>query len=62
MRLGHVVSAASLCLLLLTGCALQQTAAPNPESGIKLKGNVHGGQQPIAGAHVYLLAANTTGY
>jgi streptogramin lyase len=23
---------------------------------------VHGGQQPIAGAHVYLLAANTTGY
>jgi len=23
---------------------------------------VHGGQQPVIGAHIYLLAANTTGY
>ena len=30
--------------------------------GVKLSGNIHGGQQPIAGAHVYLFAANTTGY
>lgn len=30
--------------------------------GTALKGIVHGGQQPIVGAHVYLLAANTTGY
>src|ERR1700735_4368770 len=63
MRPGHALTSVILCLpFLLTGCALQQTAAPNPESGIKLKGNVHGGQQPIAGAHVYLFAANTTGY
>jgi hypothetical protein len=27
-----------------------------------MKGSVHGGQQPIVGAHVYLFAANTTGY
>lgn len=27
-----------------------------------LKGSVHGGQQPIVGSHVYLFAANTTGY
>ncbi len=27
-----------------------------------LKGSVHGGQQPITGSHVYLMAANTTGY
>ena len=27
-----------------------------------MQGIVHGGQQPIVGAHVYLYAANTTGY
>jgi sugar lactone lactonase YvrE len=27
-----------------------------------MRGVVHGGQQPISGAHVYLFAANTTGY
>jgi hypothetical protein len=27
-----------------------------------LSGAVHGGQQPVVGAHVYLFAANTTGY
>jgi hypothetical protein len=63
MRPGHALTSVILCLpIILTGCALQQTAAPTPESGIKLKGNVHGGQQPIVGAHVYLFAANTTGY
>ncbi|HWB32450.1 MAG TPA: NHL repeat-containing protein [Acidobacteriaceae bacterium] len=31
-------------------------------AGTTLTGKVRGGQQPIAGAHVYLLAANTTGY
>jgi hypothetical protein len=27
-----------------------------------IKGMVHGGQQPVVGAHVYLMAANTTAY
>jgi hypothetical protein len=31
-------------------------------SGARLAGSVHGGQQPIVGARVYLFAANTTGY
>jgi hypothetical protein len=63
MRLGHVLTSVILCLpLILTGCALQQSAAPTPDSGIALKGNVHGGQQPVVGTHVYLFAANTTGY
>jgi streptogramin lyase len=30
--------------------------------GVALKGIAHGGQQPLVGAHVYLYAANTTGY
>jgi streptogramin lyase len=51
------------CLpLVLTGCSLVQTAAPVEEAGVSITGNVHGGQAPITGAHVYLLAANTTAY
>jgi hypothetical protein len=51
-----------LCSLFLTGCALGPSAAPSPDQGRSLQGNVHGGRQPIAGAHVYLFAANITGY
>jgi hypothetical protein len=63
MRLGHALTCTLLCLtLVLTGCALQQTAPLAPEPGVKFTGSVHGGQQPIVGAHIYLFAANTTGY
>ena len=63
MRLGHAFTCTLLCLpLVLAGCALQQTAPLAPESGIKFTGSVHGGQQPIVGAHIYLFAANTTSY
>ena len=61
----HIL-AARACLLalsvVLTGCAGIATAPPQPSTGLAINGNVHGGQQPIAGAHVYLFAANTTGY
>ena len=51
---------AMLCLpLLLTGCALGPTATPTLQQGASIRGNVHGGQQPIVGAHVYLLALPT---
>jgi hypothetical protein len=62
MRLGYLFASATLCLPLLTGCSLQQTASPKPKPAVKLSGSVHGGQQPIVGAHVYLFAANNTGY
>jgi streptogramin lyase len=48
--------------MLITGCALTPTAAPKASAGSTILGNIHGGQEPIAGAHVYLLAAGTTGY
>jgi len=55
-----------LCLpLVLTGCSLTSTTAPTSEisvSGDAIHGIVHGGQQPIKGAHVYLYAAGTGGY
>jgi sugar lactone lactonase YvrE len=63
MRPGRALTCTLLCLpLVLTGCSLQQTASSKPEPAVKLSGRVHGGQQPIVGAHVYLFAANTTGY
>ena len=53
-------------LVLLTGCSggsvsgsNRTGAAPSVPSGGRLAGTVHGGQQPIVGARVYLLAANT---
>ena len=56
------VFALLLPTLLLTGCSLSPTASPSPQFGVAIRGNVHGGQQAIVGAHVYLFAANTTGY
>ena len=47
---------------LLTGCSLSPTGEPSPEAGLAINGSVHGGQQAIVGAQVYLFAANTTGY
>lgn len=54
--------AAVFCLpLALSGCMLQTTAPPSADAGLAVSGRVHGGQQPIVGAHVYLFAANTNG-
>ena len=61
MRRCAVLASLSLPLL-LAGCALTNTASPVEEQGLPIQGRVHGGQQPVVGAHVYLLAANTTGY
>jgi hypothetical protein len=48
--------------LVLTGCSLDTSADPPSEAGLALTGSVHGGQQPVVSAHVYLLAAATSGY
>lgn len=53
--------------VVLTGCGAMPGTTPfetgsDPAAGTALQGIVHGGQQAIVGAHVYLLAANTTGY
>ena len=56
------LSSALLMSLLLTGCAMSPTAAPTPEIGQEIRGVVHGGQQPIVGAEVLVVAAGTGGY
>lgn len=65
MRTSLRVLAVS-CALLLSGCRgvfdlvnkIETSAVP----GVAFRGKVHGGQNPIAGAHVYLYAAGTSGY
>ena len=47
---------------LLSGCSLSVTSAPTANAGVAISGKVMGGQQVIAGAHIYLFAADTTGY
>ncbi len=50
--------------LMLTGCSasFNSTMPPASVNGMTFNGAVHGGQQGIAGSHVYLYAAGTTGY
>jgi len=68
MRLfsSTVLRLSAPCLLVLcsvlTGCTMQTTAVSNVVPGTAIAGVVHGGQQPIVGANVYLLAVNPTGY
>ena len=51
------------CLpLILTGCSLTGSDAPTVDQGLAIRGSVYGGQQPVVGARVYLLAAGTGGY
>ncbi|MES2391950.1 MAG: hypothetical protein V4555_09935, partial [Acidobacteriota bacterium] len=61
MRLGLSVAALSSLFLssaLLTGCGagFNTPAAPETLSLGPIQGVVHGGQQPIAGSHIYLYA------
>jgi hypothetical protein len=69
MRLGLVLAVVAVCEMFgLAGCSggafsgLDQASTSGEVAGAKLTGSVHGGQQPIVGAHVYLFAAGTTGY
>jgi hypothetical protein len=51
---------AALCVS-LSGCGADVSSGV-PVAGVLLRGNVHGGQQPISGATLQLYAAGTTGY
>jgi hypothetical protein len=49
-------------MIALTGCGMGPRLIPSAQPGAAIQGNIHGGQQPVAGAHVYLFAAGTSGY
>ena len=58
------IAATLVPVIALTGCAgdFGKSAAPMSVAGTSLSGSVHGGQQPVSGANVYLMAAGKTGY
>jgi hypothetical protein len=58
----RTLAPALLLMLCLCGCNLSYTAPSSGGPGAVLQGHVHGGQQPVAGAHVYLFAAGTSAY
>ncbi len=67
MRVSSGTLLLSSCALLLSGCSVAPvfTASSAPTGsapGAAFSGKVHGGQNPIVGAHVYLYAINNTGY
>jgi hypothetical protein len=55
------LAATAVLAALLTGCS-GFNAKPASIAGPAIQGNMHGGQQPIAGATLALYAAGTTGY
>ncbi|SEF78848.1 hypothetical protein SAMN05421819_1213 [Bryocella elongata] len=66
MKQAAAAGATLLCLA-LTGCGGLLSSAGTATgttaiTGAKLKGSVHGGQQPISGAAIHLYAAGVTGY
>ncbi|SNS32377.1 hypothetical protein SAMN05421770_101498 [Granulicella rosea] len=61
-RRACLLVASSFLATLLAGCSLSPTGEPVETAGVALTGVVHGGQQPIVGAKLYLLAAGTGGY
>ena len=54
------LSLAALSLTIL-GCSAN-VPSNSPLAGGQLRGNIHGGQQPVSGASLQLYAAGTTGY
>ena len=53
-----------LAVAMLAGCGLNNTAPVTGEATgqLRLRGGLHGGQQPVTGATIQLMAAGTSGY
>ena len=63
-RLSNVLIA-SLAAGLLSGCSANFVPSPVEPEQVpigNIQGSVHGGQAPVSGAHLYILAAATSGY
>ena len=56
------VLATFVLMLSLTGCGISGESPTAPVQGTAFSGSVHGGQQPVVGARIYLLAPSTAGY
>ncbi len=47
---------------LISGCSAGFTSTQASSAGTALSGTLHGGQQPVSGARIYLYAVGTSGY
>ena len=58
---GPAAFATAAVLPLLTGCAGISTANPDPAitQALNMTGSIHGGQQPVSGAKIYLYSVGT---
>jgi hypothetical protein len=45
----------------LAGCGSSLVTAPSLAGGVSIRGNVHGGQAPVSGSHVHLMAVSPAG-
>lgn len=61
-KLSFLAFGAAAASLLLAGCAGMVSPSAGGQSVGAMSGSVHGGQQPVAGATVSLIAPGTTGY
>jgi NHL repeat len=59
---AFALSSVALFLSACAGMPVVTTSNTDSVPGTVLHGSVHGGQNPIVGAHVYLYAINNTGY
>ena len=59
---AFLLSSVALLLSACAGMPVLTTSNTDSVPGTVLHGTVHGGQNPIVGAHVYLYAVNNTGY
>ena len=65
LSFSSVASVLSLTFALgLTGCSANFGGVSNTstQTAVHIKGVVHGGQQPLNGAHIYMYAASTGAY
>lgn len=59
IRSSRLLAVSTSALLGLGGCALPSGAPTlTPSAHLSLSGQVHGGQQPVSGSHVFLYAAS----
>ena len=57
-----VLGACAVAIVCLSGCAATpEKASPSSMRTLIPSGSLHGGHQPIVGAHIFVYAANSTG-
>ncbi len=59
LRIALIGAGLAAAAFTLTGCSGFESTATNPitAQSVVVSGNVHGGQQPVSGSHIYLYAA-----